>query len=68
MADLEAQLEAATEARAAARDAHAALSADHEKLQSDADQALEAAAAIERDLEEQRTLAADLKVRLPVHL
>ena len=42
--------------------AHEALSADHEKLQSDADQAVEAAAAIERDLEAQRALAADLKV------
>lgn len=63
--ELEEQLSAATEAKEAVDEAHDALSQDHVKLQADADAALDAAAAIEKELEEERTLAADLKVRTP---
>jgi chromosome segregation ATPase len=62
-ANLEEELAVATEARDAMSEAHAALRADHEKLQSDADKAVDAATAIEKELDEQKNVAADLKVR-----
>jgi hypothetical protein len=63
-ASLEEQLAIAAEARDAMDEAHMALRADHEKLQSDADKAVDAAAAIENELEEEKKLAAELKVCL----